>query len=111
MTTIATVRKYLDIAYKVFVVVLLLGCVIVDILHWPAWPSTWHFKWSETFQKNYIKKYNDPLSQDLPVPGGWEAAMYFAEEISVPFLIYFLFAKGLSGFAIPFDSLADCRWG
>ena len=83
----------LDILYKVFFILLLVGIVCLDMRHWPVWPNDWVLPFSEALEEYHIRKYNDPLSANLPVPNGWQSGMYFCEQLHLPFLIYFLFAK------------------
>jgi hypothetical protein len=94
--TMSTVRKSLDILYYTFVLTLLLGIVALDVLHWPVWNKDWHFSFSTSLEQFYIKTYNDPLSANLPIPNGWQNGMYFCEQLHLPFLLYYLFGKGLS---------------
>jgi len=83
----------LDKLYIVFVIVLLMGLVTLDVMHWPVWPKSWILPFSPGLEQFHIKKFNDPLSANLPVPNGWQSGMYFCEQLHLPFLFYFLFAK------------------
>src|SRR5215471_9666356 len=89
----STMSGVLDKLYAVFVLVLLLGIVCLDVLHWPVWPKTWVPPFSRDLELFHIKTFNDPLSANLPVPNGWQSGMYFCEQLHLPFLVYFLFSK------------------
>jgi hypothetical protein len=84
----------LDKLYIVNVVALLVGIVTLDVMHFPVWPKDLFFSWSPAFEQYHIRNTNDPLSAGLPVPNGWQSGMYFCEQLYIPFLLYFLFAKG-----------------
>jgi hypothetical protein len=89
----STISNVLDKLYIVFVIVLLLGIVGFDVLHWPVWPKAWVPSFSRDLELFHIKTFNDPLSANLPVPNGWQSGMYFCEQLHLPFLFYILFAK------------------
>lgn len=89
----SVVSNVLDKLYIVFVLTLLIGIVCFDILHWPVWPKSWIPSFAPSCEQYHIKTFNDPLSGNLPFPNGWQSGMYFCEQVHLPFLLYFLFAK------------------
>ena len=110
----STMSNVLDKLYAVFVIVLLLGIVGFDVLHWPVWPKAWVPAFSRDLELFHIKTFNDPLSANLPVPNGWQSGMYFCEQLHLPFLFYFLFSKStFPCLCIPSKTLsfpANFRW-
>lgn len=98
--------KLLDKIYTLFAIMLLAGMVALDHMHWPVWPKAWILPFSIRIEQYYIKTYNDPLSANLSVPNGWQWGIYFFEQLDVPFLLYYLFAKGMKS-NYP---ATDCRW-
>lgn len=87
------IRVALDVLYKVFFVTLLLGIVTMDVEHWPLWRKEWTPAYFGQIERWYVKKYNDPILAGYATPNGWMSAMYFCEQLHLPFLLYFLFAK------------------
>jgi len=85
----------LDKVYAAFVCTLLLGIVCLDVMHWPLWPKGWIMPFSHALEQYYIKTYNDPMSASLSTPNGWQTGVYFFEMLHTPFLLYFLFGKGI----------------
>jgi hypothetical protein len=87
------VRQILDIVYIVFVCLLLFGIATMDVLHWPLWRQEWTPAYFAQIENWYVKNYNDPLLAGYATPNGWISAMYFCEQLHLPFLFYFLFGK------------------
>jgi hypothetical protein len=85
--------KILDKVYVLFVLALVMGVLCLDNMHFPVWPKTWHLPFSPALEEYYIRTTNDPLSAGLSVPNGWQNGMYFAEQLQIPFMLYFLFGK------------------
>ena len=85
--------KILDKVYVLFVLALVIGVLCLDNMHFPVWPKTWHLPFSPALEAYYIRTANDPLSAGLSVPNGWQNGMYFAEQLQIPFMLYFLFGK------------------
>jgi hypothetical protein len=83
----------LDKLYLVFVITLLLGLVVLDLIHWPIWPKGWYFQFGYDLEQWTVTKFNDPLLAGLATPNGWFSGMYFLEQLHLPFLLYFVFAK------------------
>ena len=92
--------KILDKVYIVFTLALLMGVVCLDNMHFPVWPKTWHLPFSPGLEAYYIRTSNDPLSAGLSVPNGWQNGMYFAEQLQIPFMLYFLFGKSTPPFTL-----------
>ena len=87
--------KLLDKFYSVFVLSLILGIVVFDIMHWPLWPKNWYFQFGYKLEQWLIQNYNDPISGRLSFPNGWASGVFCFEQFHLPFLFYFLFAKGI----------------
>ena len=90
----------LDKVYLVFVITLLIGIPVLDVIHWPVWPKGWYFQFGYNFEQWGLTKVNDPLIAGLGSPNGWFSGMYFLEQLHLPFLLYFVFAKSIFLFVL-----------
>ena len=77
--------KLLDKLYIAFVVSLLFGIVVFDVMHWPLWPKNWYFQFGHDLEQWSIRNYNDPIAARLPIPNGWVTGVYFFEQLQRPF--------------------------
>jgi hypothetical protein len=88
----------LDYVAHIYCIMLLVGIVSLDTLHFPFYPKSWIPPWSQGLEEWYVKTYNDPLSGSYSTPNGWQTGMYLMEMLYTPFLFYQWFGKSnLSG--------------